>query len=197
MGERLTAARQRMHDAAAAVGIDEEVVARLDYPRETLACSIPLRRDDRTLLHLKAWRCRYYSTLGPTKGGIRFHPSVHADEVQTLAFLMTMKCALAGLPYGGGKGGVSVDTRTLSYAERERVARGYVRAIASLLGPDRDIPAPDVATGETEMAWMVDEYSELVRRLEPACFTGAPAARRSAPASAIMAPLSVQKASGG
>ena len=176
MGELLSDARERMYRAAKALGLEEEVVERLDYPSETLSFTIPLRCDDGTLNQLKGWRCRYDSTLGPTKGGIRFHPSVNEDEVQTLAFLMTMKCALMGLPFGGGKGGVSVDAGNLSAMEKERLARGYVRAAARILSPNRDIPAPDIATGEREMAWMVTEYSDLVGSIEPHAFTGKPVA---------------------
>lgn len=176
MGKLLSAARGRMHRAAEKLDLAGETVQRLDYPAETLAFSIPLRRDDGSLTQLKGWRCRYNSTLGPTKGGIRFHPSVSEDEVQTLAFLMTMKCALMGLPFGGGKGGVSVDAGDLSLMEKERVARGYVRAAARILSPDRDVPAPDVATGTQEMAWMVDEYNALSGGIYPHAFTGKPVA---------------------
>lgn len=165
-----------MHRAAARVELADELVAKLDYPGETLAASIPLRMDDGGFRQLKAWRCRYDSTLGPTKGGIRFHENVCADEVQTLAFLMTMKTSLMGLPFGGGKGGVHVNAKDLSLMEKERLARGYVRAFAKLIGPDRDIPAPDVATGEMEMAWMADEYSRLRGAIHPASFTGKPCA---------------------
>ncbi|MGB3723526.1 MAG: Glu/Leu/Phe/Val dehydrogenase [Pacificimonas sp.] len=181
MGEMLSAARSRMYRAAEHVNVADELVMRLDYPAETLAVSIPLRRDDGSLKQLKAWRCRYDSTLGPTKGGIRFHQSVDADEVQTLAFLMTMKCALMGLPFGGGKGGVQVDAHDLSLMEKERLTRGWVRRFARILGPDRDIPAPDVATGEQEMAWMVDEYADLVGAIIPAAFTGKPASLGGVP----------------
>jgi|TARA_R100000501_G_scaffold17919_4_gene35085 glutamate dehydrogenase (NADP+) len=175
MGEMLHAARGRMHRAAEHVNVDTELVTRLDYPAETLAASVPLRRDDGSLLALKAWRCRYDSTLGPTKGGIRFHQSVNADEVQTLAFLMTMKCSLMGLPFGGAKGGVQVDANDLTLMEKERLARQWVRRFARIIGPDRDIPAPDVATGEQEMAWMTDQYNDLLGSICPAAFTGKPA----------------------
>ena len=176
MGEHLEAAQGRMTRAAELMGLDKEVVAHLENPIETLAASVNIRRDDGSSLSLKGWRCRYNSALGPTKGGIRFHPSVHLDEVETLAFLMTMKCALMGLPFGGGKGGVEVDAGDLSTMEKERVARGYVRAMAKILGPDRDVPAPDVATGEREMAWMVSEYSEIAGSIQPHAFTGKPVA---------------------
>ena len=132
MGELLEAAQERMTRAAEMVGLDKEVVSHLLNPIETLSASVNIRRDDGSALALKGWRCRYNSALGPTKGGIRFHLSVHSDEVETLAFLMTMKCALMGLPFGGGKGGVEVDAHDLSTMEKERVARGYVR----VTGPD-------------------------------------------------------------
>ena len=176
MGKMLSAARKRMHRAAKALALTDELVERLDYPGETLAASIPLRRDDGSLKQLKAWRCRYDSTLGPTKGGIRYHHTVNQDEVQTLAFLMTMKCALMGLPFGGGKGGIQVDAGDLSAMEKERLTRGWVRAFARILSPDRDVPAPDVATGEREMAWMVDEYGHLNGSIQPHSFTGKPVA---------------------
>jgi len=176
MGELLAAAQQRLDRAAELGGFDAEVVSHLKNPIETLSASVSIRRDDGSSLVLKSWRCRYNSALGPTKGGIRFHPSVHLDEVETLAFLMTMKCALMGLPFGGGKGGVEVDAHDLSTMEKERVARGYVRAMAKILGPDRDVPAPDVATGEREMAWMVSEYSEIAGSIQPHAFTGKPVA---------------------
>ncbi len=176
MGEHLEAAQQRMERAADLIGLEDEVVAHLRDPIETLSASVHLRRDDGSAVSLKGWRCRYNSALGPTKGGIRFHPSVHLDEVETLAFLMTMKCALMGLPFGGGKGGVEVDAHDLSTMEMERLARGYVRAMGKILGPDRDVPAPDVATGEREMAWMVSEYSEIAGSIQPHAFTGKPVA---------------------
>ena len=176
MSELLEAAQQRMERAAELIGLEQEVVSHLLDPIETLAASVRLRRDDGSAVSLKAWRCRYNSSLGPTKGGIRFHPSVHLGEVETLAFLMTMKCALMGLPFGGGKGGVEVDAHDLSTMEKERVARGYVRAMAKILGPDRDVPAPDVATGEREMAWMVSEYSEIAGSIQRHAFTGKPVA---------------------
>ena len=109
-----------------------------------------------------AWRCRYDDTRGPTKGGIRFHPDASLDEVVTLAFWMTFKCSVAGLPYGGGKGAIQVDTRQLSKAELERLSRAYVHAFAQMIGPERDIPAPDVYTNAMVMGWMADEYSSLV-----------------------------------
>jgi len=156
MGDLLTAARQRLYDAAEITGVSQDLLKPLSYPRETVAASLPLRRDDGSLDLIKAWRCRYDDHLGPTKGGVRFHPEVDADEVQTLAFWMTVKCALAGLPFGGGKGGVQIDYGDLSQHERERLTRLFASSFAHVFGPDRDIPAPDVGTGETEMAWIAD-----------------------------------------
>src|SRR5690606_25031020 len=113
---------------------------------------------------------------GPTKGGIRFHPNANAEEVETLAFWMTFKCAVMNLPYGGGKGAVQVDPRKLSKAEIERLSRSYIQAFSRIIGPDRDIPAPDVYTNSMIMGWMADEYSQIVDRYEPAVITGKPIA---------------------
>jgi len=160
MGDLLSAARTRLFDAAEAAGLPDDLLKPLSYPRETVAVSLPLRRDDGSLELIKAWRCRYDDHLGPTKGGLRFHPSVSADEVQALAFWMTVKCALIDLPFGGGKGGAQVAYRDLSTHERERFTREFAAAFAPVIGPDRDIPAPDVGTGPTEMAWIADTFGK-------------------------------------
>lgn len=174
MGKHLTAARKRLERVADLVDIDPEVLQRLRYPRETLAANLPVRMDDGSLQLFKSWRCRYDDTRGPTKGGIRFHPSVSADEVMTLAFWMTFKCALVDLPFGGAKGGVQVDTSELSSMELERLSRSYVKAFSHLLGPDRDIPAPDMYTNGMVMAWMADEYGTTTGRHTPEVVTGKP-----------------------
>ena len=132
--------------------------------------------DDGSRKSFVAWRCRYDDTRGPTKGGIRFHPASTADEVETLAFWMTIKCAVMNLPYGGGKGAVQVDPRKLSKAELERISRAYMQAFARTVGPDRDIPAPDVYTNAMVMGWMADEYAQIVGQHEPAVITGKPIA---------------------
>jgi len=176
MSSTLADARKRLDNAAKHVDCPEEVLARLEYPMETLAASIPVRRDDGSLVFYKGWRARHSDLLGPTKGGIRFHPSVNMDEVMTLSFWMTMKCAVADLPYGGGKGGVSVDTKDLSEMEEERLARGWVRAFSGMIGANRDIPAPDMYTGPMTMAWMTDELETLRGHKEPGAFTGKPVA---------------------
>ncbi|MEM1371067.1 MAG: Glu/Leu/Phe/Val dehydrogenase dimerization domain-containing protein, partial [Pseudomonadota bacterium] len=167
MSAYLTEVRQRMEDAATHMKIHPEVLERLRYPKETLAVSIPLRRDDGTLVQLKAWRCRYNDLLGPTKGGIRFHEGVNADEVTALAFWMTIKCAVMHLPFGGGKGGVQVDSRKYSQMELERLSRAYVDAFLQFIGPERDIPAPDMYTNGMVMSWMADEYARSMNRHEP------------------------------
>src|SRR5690349_15945989 len=133
-----------------------------------------IRMDDGSRRSFLAWRCRYDDTRGPTKGGIRFHPDASMDEVQTLAFWMMCKCAVTNLPYGGGKGAVRVDPHKLSKAELERLSRAYVHAFANMIGPDRDIPAPDVYTNAMIMGWMADEYSSLVGAPCPAVITGKP-----------------------
>ncbi len=169
-----TKARKRLKSAAKFLDVDREVLEKLKYPKETLAATLAVRMDDGSRQVFKAWRCRYDDTRGPTKGGIRYHPAVCLDEVMTLAFWMTFKCAVANLPYGGGKGGVSVDARSLSKAELERLSRTYVQAFSHFIGPERDIPAPDMYTNAMVMGWMTDEYSSIVGHPSPAVFTGKP-----------------------
>merc|ERR1711991_290797 len=118
----------------------------MQAPKATKQVSIPVRRDDGSLAIFRGFRCQYNDALGPTKGGIRFHPQVDQDEVQALALWMTIKCAVVELPFGGAKGGVSVNPRDLSPAELERLSRGFVRAMGDFIGPGIDIPAPDVNT---------------------------------------------------
>lgn len=138
--------------------------------------SIPLRRDDGSLEIFEGYRVHHSDLLGPGKGGLRYHPEVELEEVKALAFWMTCKCAVMGLPYGGAKGGIAVDPRKLSMLEVERLSRGFIRKIADFIGPETDIPAPDVYTNERIMGWMMDEYSQVVRRRTPAVITGKPVA---------------------
>lgn len=166
----------RLDKAAAHLNIDPDVIEKLKYARETTKVRLMIRMDDGSRKSFLAWRCRYDDTRGPTKGGIRFHPESTADEVETLAFWMTFKCAVMNLPYGGGKGAVQVDPRTLSKAELERLSRAYIQAFARIIGPDRDIPAPDVYTNSMIMGWMADEYAQIVGQHEPAMITGKPIA---------------------
>jgi glutamate dehydrogenase (NADP+) len=159
---------------AGAAKVAPEVVSALKQPLEVLSANLPVRMDDGSMRHFEAFRCRYNDALGPTKGGIRYHPDVTLAEVKALALWMTLKCAVVGIPYGGGKGGVIVDPKELSRMEIERLSRGYMRAMADFVGPDRDIPAPDVYTNARIMGWMADEYCVIQRRREPAVITGKP-----------------------
>ncbi len=170
----LSHALTRLDEAARHIEVDPEVLEKLRHPKETLTTRLTIRMDDGSRRSFTAWRCRYDDTRGPTKGGIRFHPASTVGEVSTLAFWMTFKCAVMNLPYGGGKGAVQVDPRGLSRAELERLSRAYVQAFASMIGPDRDIPAPDVYTNSMIMGWMADEYSSMVRQPSPAVITGKP-----------------------
>ena len=166
----------RLEAACETAELDGEVFERLRYPKETLSATLWVRMDDGSLRSFKAWRCRYSDLRGPTKGGIRFHPEVSHDEVMQLAFLMTFKTALMNLPFGGAKGGVKVDPRELSALELERLSRKYVDAFASMIGPDRDIPAPDMNTNGLPIAWMADQFGHLSESDIPAAFTGKPIA---------------------
>lgn len=154
--------------------VSDEVHERLRTPQLTITASIPVRMDDGSLRTFQGYRVQYDDTRGPFKGGIRFHPAVSINEISSLAFWMTIKCAIVGLPFGGGKGGVVVDPKTFSRLEVERIARGYLRAFADVIGPERDIPAPDVNTNATIMGWMANEYSVIHRHQVPAAITGKP-----------------------
>ncbi|MDX1299850.1 MAG: Glu/Leu/Phe/Val dehydrogenase [Pseudomonas sp.] len=152
----------------------DDVRQRLACAKLTAQVSIPVRMDDGALKVFQGWRVQYDDTRGPTKGGVRFHPKVSAEKVTHLSFWMTIKCAVVDLPFGGAKGGICVDPKGLSKLELERLSRGYIRAIHDLIGPDRDIPAPDVNTNATVMGWMADEYAQIERRQVPAMITGKP-----------------------
>jgi glutamate dehydrogenase (NADP+) len=166
----------RLDDAAKHLTIDPDVIEKLKFARETTKVRLMIRMDDGSRKSFLAWRCRYDDTRGPTKGGIRYHPDASADEVETLAFWMTFKCAVMNLPYGGAKGAVQVDPRTLSRSELERISRAYIQAFARTIGPDRDIPAPDVYTNSMIMGWMADEYAQIMGQAVPAVITGKPIA---------------------
>ena len=157
-------------------GVSAEVIRALEHPQATLAASLPVRMDDGSTRYFPAFRCRYNNALGPTKGGIRFHPQVSLEEVQALALWMTIKCAVVGIPYGGAKGGVIVDPKKLSRMELERLSRAYMRAMADFVGPEVDIPAPDVYTNARIMGWMADEYQTIRRIHAPGVITGKPIA---------------------
>ncbi|MDE5082022.1 MAG: Glu/Leu/Phe/Val dehydrogenase [Trichodesmium sp. St15_bin1_1] len=164
----------RLEKALQYVSLSEDTKERLKYPKATLIVSIPVRMDDGSLRVFQGYRVRYDDTRGPTKGGIRYHPNVSIDEVKSLAFWMTFKCAVVSLPFGGAKGGITVNPKELSRMELERLSRGYIDAIADFIGPDTDIPAPDMYTNPMIMGWMMDEYSIIRRQLSPAVITGKP-----------------------
>ena len=175
MSESLLAdASQRLENALKYVKISEDAIERLKYPKASISVSIPVRLDNGSLRIFQGYRVRYDDTRGPTKGGVRYHPNVCMDEVQSLAFWMTFKCAALNLPFGGGKGGITLNPKELSRMELERLSRGYIDAIADFIGPDVDILAPDVYTNAMIMGWMMDQYSILQRKLCPAVVTGKP-----------------------
>ena len=155
----LADARAQLAEAVNLLGYDEGTYNLLATPRREITVSIPLRRDNGDQEVLIGHRVQHNFSRGPAKGGLRYAPNVDLDEVRALAMWMTWKCALVDLPYGGAKGGVAVDPRTHSQAELERITRRYTSEISPMIGPDRDIPAPDIGTDERTMAWMMDTYS--------------------------------------
>lgn len=164
----------RLDEAATHTDVDPETIERLRHPRAILQVSIPVRMDDGSLRVFEGYRVRHNSTRGPTKGGIRYHPDVDLSEVQALAFWMTFKCAVVGIPYGGAKGGIAVQAKELSRLELERLSRGFITGVADFIGPEIDIPAPDMYTNSMVMGWMMDEYSKIRRQHCPAVITGKP-----------------------
>ncbi|MEO0947020.1 MAG: Glu/Leu/Phe/Val dehydrogenase [Cyanobacteria bacterium J06641_5] len=177
MAESLFAdASSRLEEALKFVEISEDAIERLKFPKTSLSVSIPVRMHDGSLRIFQGYRVRYDDTRGPGKGGVRYHPNVTMDEVQSLAFWMTFKCALLNLPFGGAKGGITLNPKELSRHELERLSRGYIEGIADFIGPDIDILAPDVYTNDTIMGWMMDQYSIIQRKISPAVVTGKPLA---------------------
>lgn len=152
--------------------LDPGAAAIIAEPERILEVNIPVRMDDGTLKVFTGFRAQHSTVLGPAKGGVRYHPSVSLDEVKTLSFWMTCKCAVAGLPYGGGKGGIICDPQKMSQGELERMTRGYVDRIAPCVGEQLDIMAPDMNTNGQVMAWMMDEYSKIKNQYEPGFITG-------------------------
>lgn len=176
MSSMLQNAKKQLEACLPYANIDSESWERLQHPAKIVECSIPCRHDDGTLKVYKAFRCQYDTTLGPAKGGIRYHPNVDRDHVEALAFWMTFKCAALKLPYGGAKGGIAVDATKLSHREMERISRLYIDCFHEFLGPDRDVAAPDMYTDERVMGWMYDEY-RLINGGHPKDFiTGKPVA---------------------
>src|SRR4051812_47921547 len=165
---------ERLDDAAELAGLDSDVHRLLRTPKRVLEVAVPVRMDDGRVEVFTGWRVHHDTTRGPAKGGIRFHPDVDAAEVTALAAGMTLKTAVAGLPFGGAKGGVRCDPTKLSLGELERLTRRYTYEISPLLGPDIDIPAPDVNTDGRVMAWLMDTLSTVRGPSLPASVTGKP-----------------------
>lgn len=170
----LTAFQTLLKEAVELLHYPDQVYELLKEPIRFLEVKIPVRMDDGKTKIFTGYRSQHNDAVGPTKGGIRFHPEVTADEVKALSAWMSMKCGITDLPYGGGKGGVVCDPRDMSTAELERLSRGYVRAISQLVGPSKDIPAPDVFTNAQIMAWMADEYDHIRENDSPGFITGKP-----------------------
>lgn len=167
-------ALKEYNEAVEVMGLKEDIADFLRNHERVIEVSIPTRMDDGTFRVFKGYRAQHSTVRGPSKGGVRYHPDVDADEVKALAFLMTWKCALVNIPYGGAKGGIKVDPQNLSMGELERLTRRYIADIFSFIGPLKDIPAPDVNTNPQVMAWMVDTYSMHIGYPEFAVVTGKP-----------------------
>lgn len=160
--------------ASTAMGADPNIIERLKYPKRAIQVSIPIRLDDGTVKTFEGFRVQHNMTLGPGKGGIRFHPHVDLSETTALAMLMTFKCALVGLPLGGAKGGIRVDPSQLSRQELQALTRRYATEIGPFVGPDKDIPAPDIGTDSQTMAWFMDTYSQINGYAAHGVVTGKP-----------------------
>jgi glutamate dehydrogenase/leucine dehydrogenase len=160
--------------AANALELEENVRAMIKYPERVLSVSVPVRMDSGKVIRFEGFRVQHSTMRGPAKGGIRFHPNVTVDEVKALATWMTWKCAVVNIPYGGGKGGVTCDPKTMSMGELERLSRRYASSILPLIGPEKDIPAPDVYTTPQIMAWIMDTYSMNKGYPVPGVVTGKP-----------------------
>ncbi len=160
--------------AGKAMGLNPNVLERLKMPKKAMCVSVPVRMDDGSVKVFEGYRVQHSTTLGPGKGGMRYHPEVNLSEVSALAMLMTMKCSLVGLPLGGAKGGIRVDPAQLSRAEHQALTRRFTMEIISMIGPEQDIPAPDVGTDGQHMAWMMDTYSMAKGYAVPGVVTGKP-----------------------
>ncbi|NIP33229.1 glutamate dehydrogenase, partial [Candidatus Saccharibacteria bacterium] len=165
---------EQLDRAAKLIGLKPDVFEILKEPENIITISIPVKLDDGTTKEFQGYRVQYNSARGPYKGGIRFHQDTDIEEVKALAFWMALKCAVVDIPLGGGKGGVTIDPKKYSDQEIEQVARGWARGMAEVIGPDKDIPAPDVNTTPQIMAWMADEYSKVVGKDSPGVVTGKP-----------------------
>ncbi|MBT2571986.1 Glu/Leu/Phe/Val dehydrogenase [Planococcus sp. ISL-110] len=170
----LTSTQNVIKIALDKLGYEDAMYELLKEPMRILEVRIPVRMDDGKTKVFTGYRAQHSDAVGPTKGGVRFHPDVNRDEVIALSMWMTLKCGIVELPYGGAKGGIICDPREMSMHEIEKLSRGYVRAISQIVGPNKDIPAPDVFTNSQIMAWMYDEYSKLDEFNSPGFITGKP-----------------------
>lgn len=166
--------QQQIKRACDQLGLEPAVYEILKQPERVIEVSFPVKMDDGSIKVFTGWRSQHSSALGPTKGGLRFHPNTNFDEVRALSMWMTFKCSVVGLPYGGGKGAVKCNPKELSQNELEAVARGFIRAVGDFIGPLKDIPAPDVYTNAQIMAWMMDEFSVMKGFNNPGLITGKP-----------------------
>ncbi|ERI08159.1 Glu/Leu/Phe/Val family dehydrogenase [Aneurinibacillus aneurinilyticus] len=164
----------QIETAAKILGLDRGIIDILKKPMRVLSVNFPVKMDDGSIRVFEGFRSQHNDAIGPTKGGIRFHPDVTMDEVKALSMWMSFKCGVVSLPYGGGKGGVICDPHAFSKAELERISRGFMEAIADFIGPEKDIPAPDVYTNPQIMGWMMDTYSRITRAFNPGVITGKP-----------------------
>lgn len=167
-------AKKQLEEVAQKIKLDKTIHSILAEPERIIQVDIPVKMDNGEEKSFKAYRVQHNSARGPTKGGIRYHPDVTLDEVKALAMWMTWKCAIADLPFGGAKGGVTVNPKKLSKTELERLSREYIKAIKDYIGPKKDIPAPDVYTNPQIMAWMLDEYERQTGKHSPGVITGKP-----------------------
>ncbi len=170
----LDTARAQLRRTVDLLKLSENEWQTLSTPRRILEVAVPLRRDNGNVEIYKGFRVQYSTTRGPSKGGVRYHPTIDMEETVALAMLMTWKCALTNLPYGGAKGGIAVDPHDLSLSENERLTRRYTSEILPIIGPEKDIPAPDMGTDERNMAWMMDTYSVNAGFSVPGVVTGKP-----------------------
>lgn len=170
----LIGAQKQVKSACDALELDPAVYELLKEPQRMVEVAIPVKMDDGSLKTFKGYRAVHNDAIGPGKGGVRFHPGVNSDEVKALSVWMTFKCGVMGVPYGGGKGGITVDPLELSEGELERLSRGYIQGLHKHLGENIDIPAPDVGSSGQVMAWMVDEYNKLTGSSSLGVITGKP-----------------------
>ncbi len=165
---------ERFNQAAAILGLDSNTISVLQAPKKIVIVNLPVSMDNGTVQVFEGFRVIHSDIVGPSKGGIRYSMDVNLDEVKALAAWMTWKCAVVDIPYGGAKGGIKCDPRKMSKGELERMTRAYTSAMSDVFGPEKDIPAPDMNTGQQEMAWIMDEYSKIKGVESPAVVTGKP-----------------------